>query len=44
LLVDGDGRGIRVTNVVFGPPGEEVVLDVAVEDPVYESPGSVVYT
>jgi hypothetical protein len=29
---------IEDTNVVFGPPGKEVILDVAVEDPVYKGP------
>jgi hypothetical protein len=32
------------TNVVFCPPSEEVFLDVTVEDPVHQGPGSIVDT
>lgn len=41
---DVKGREIKVTNIVLCPPSKEVVLDVAVENPVYECPGSVVDT
>ena len=41
---DVEIREIKDTNIVFGPPSKEVVLDVAVEDPVYKSPRSVVDT
>jgi hypothetical protein len=42
--MEREGGETKVTNVVFRPPSEEVVLDVTIEDPVYKGPGSVVDT
>lgn len=42
MLVAADSTGNQDTHVVFGPPSKEIVLDVAIENPVYEGPGSVV--